>query len=464
MMSDKTIPPIKIPELSLEIVDIALPDGYGVGRKGTFVFFVYGAVVGDQVMIRVIKEDKRFSYGEIAEIEKPSPFRCAPQCPHFGSCGGCVLQHLTYEKQLEIKENHLRQTLGRIGGIDISSLDMIPIAPSPEQYFSRNKIELAFGRDKNHVTLGLRERVNPAEKYKGRVIPIEKCLVFSKTTEIIIPFVLSFVKKHGLLPYDPLTKKGFLRHLVIKEAKSTGELMVIIETAKGEMPGMGDLWRALSEALPKVKSLYRVINTQSTDTGLYEEEEHLFGERSIEESIGNLRFNIYPQSFFQPNTRVAEILYRTIIDLSEPGINDRVLGLYCGAGPIEMLLSSKVREVTGIDSNPSNIASARENCRLNNIENCTFIEGKVERFRERLPFNPDILVIDPPRGGISKEGLTIIRGLKPEKIVYVSCNPSTLARDMRYLKEHGYGPKRIASFDAFPHTTHLESVTIIEKI
>ncbi|MBA4418323.1 MAG: 23S rRNA (uracil(1939)-C(5))-methyltransferase RlmD [Syntrophus sp. (in: bacteria)] len=463
-MPDKTVPPMKNPELSLEIVDIALPDGYGVGKKGTFVFFVHGAVVGDQVTIRVIKEDKRFSYGEIIEIEQPSPFRCEPQCPHFGPCGGCVLQHLTYEKQLEIKENNLRQTLGRIGGIDISSLDMMPIVPSPEQYFSRNKIELAFGKDKNHVTLGFRERVNPAEKYKGRVIPIQKCLIFSKAAETIIPLVLNFVKRHGLLPYDPLTKKGFLRHLVLREAKSTGDLMVILETTRGELPGMGDLWRALSEALPKVKSLYRVINTQSIDTGRYEAEEHLFGERSIEESIGNFRFNVYPQSFFQPNTKVAEMMYRTIIDLSEPDINDRVLGLYCGAGPIEIFFSSKVREVTGIDSNPSSIASARENCRLNGVENCTFIEGRLERFRERLPLNPDILVIDPPRGGISKEGLTIIQGLKPEKIVYVSCNPSTLARDIRYLREHRYMPKRIASFDAFPHTTHLESVTIIEKI
>ena len=463
-MPDKKTPPTKNPELSLEIVDIALPDGYGVGKKGTFVFFVHGAVVGDQVMIRITKEDKRFSYGEIVKIEKPSPFRCAPQCPHFGLCGGCVLQHLTYEKQLEIKENHLRQTLGRIGGIDISALDIMPIAPSPEQYFSRNKIELAFGKDKNHITLGFRERVNPAEEYKGRVIPVKTCPIFSNAAEIIIPLVLHFVKKHGLLPYDPLTKKGFLRHLVIREAKSTGDLMVILETVKGELPGMGDLWRPLSEALPKVKSLYRVINTRATDTGLYEEEEHLFGERSIEESIGNLRFNVYPQSFFQPNTRVAEMLYRTIIDLSEPGINDRVLGLYCGAGPIELFLSSKVREVTGIDSNPSNIASARENCRLNHIENCTFIQGRLERFRERLPLDPDILIIDPPRGGISKEGLTIIMGLKPEKIVYVSCNPSTLARDIQYLKEHHYSPKRVASFDAFPHTTHLESVTLIEKM
>jgi 23S rRNA (uracil1939-C5)-methyltransferase len=454
---------VEFPELSVPIVDIALPDGYGVGKKGSLVFFVPGAVVGDQVRIRVTKEDKRFSYGEILEIEKPSPFRREPECPHFGPCGGCVMQHLEYEKQLEVKENHLRQALARIGGVDTASIDIRPIAPSPQEYFSRNKIELAFGRNSRSITLGFRERTDPAGKYQGRVIPIDSCPVFSNQVRNIIPAFIDFADKDGLSPYNPDTRKGTLRHLVVREAKATGDLMIILETTRAALPDMAGLWHSLSESVPKVKSLYRTINTQTVDTGLYEQEYHLFGEKFIEETMGGFKFRVYPQSFLQPNTRVAEIMYSAIADLAAPDINDRAVGLYCGMGPIEIFLSPRVKEITGIDSNPVNIHNARENCGLNAVQNCTFVEGRVEKFRDRLPLNPDLLVIDPPRAGMSKEALAIILKLAPKKIVYVSCNPSTLARDTRYFKEHRYVLKKIAPFDAFPHTTHLESVAIIEQ-
>ncbi|MDR2018181.1 MAG: 23S rRNA (uracil(1939)-C(5))-methyltransferase RlmD [Syntrophobacterales bacterium] len=454
---------MKFTELSLEIVDMALPDGYGVGRKDGFVFFVPGAVPGDRLKIKVTGQKKRFSYGEIFEIEEPSPDRRQPPCPYFGLCGGCTLQHMSYRKQLEVKERHLVQTLARIGHMDTASIAMLPIVPSPQHYFSRNKVEMAFGKDEYGLIAGLREGAWQKMDYEGKVISLGKCLAFSDCVEKILPPILDFFNGHRFLSYDQATKKGLLRRLVLKESKTTDEVMVILETSRGILPNMQDLWRMLSNKAPEVVSLWRAINTRRSDAGLYEKKEHLFGKRFIEESLGGLTFRIYPQSFFQPNSRIAETLYQAAMELGQPGPQDRVLGLYCGMGPIEMMFSRRTNKVTGVDSNPDNIANARENARINGIENCIFIEGMVERVGSRLPAKPEILVIDPPRGGISNKGCDLIARIEPGKIVYVSCNPSTLARDLNNLTKYGYVLRKVVPFDAFPQTGHLETVALVER-
>ena len=433
---------MKTMEILLEIVDIALPDSYGVGRKDGFVYFVAGAVPGDRVKIRVTKKGKKFSYGEIIDVDRPSSDRCPAPCPYFGRCGGCSLQHLSYGKQLELKERHLLQTLARIGGIDLASVSVEAIAPSPERYFSRNKIEMALGRDKNGMVIGFRERTASETGYEGRVVSLDNCLAFSNSVERILPPVLEFLNMYRLPPYDPATGNGFVRRLVLRESKSTADVMAILETTRGVLPDMEGLWRSLNEKAPEVKGLWRGINTRRMDAGLYEKEEHLFGKRFIEEGFGDLTFRIYPQSFFQPNTGIAEVLYRTVIEFADPGPRDRVLGLYCGMGPMEMMLSRNASRVTGIDSNPENITRARENAKINGIENCAFIEGKVERLGDRLPLKPGIVVIDPPRSGISEEAQGLITRLGPEKMVYVSCNPSTLARDLKNLKKSWIPPSK----------------------
>ena len=446
----------------LEIVDIALPDGYGVGKKDGFVYFVSGAVPGDRVRVRVTKEGKKFSYGEIINIDSPSPDRRSAPCGYFGLCGGCALQHLSYEKQLEVKERHLLQTLSRIGDVDITSISVKPILPSLDRYFSRNKIELAFGVDSKGVTAGLRERALP-EGREGKVAPVGSCLAFSESVERILPPVLDFINRHRLSCYNPATGEGLIRRLILRESKSNGDVMAVLETARGVLPDMADLWRRLTGEAPEVKSLWRGINNRRVDAGFYEREEHLFGELYIEETLGSLVFRIYPQSFFQPNTKIAEALYGTVMEFAEPASHDKVLGLYCGMGPMEMILSRKAGRVTGVDSNPENVVKARENAGINGIGNCTFIEGRVERIVDRLPRSPSIVVIDPPRAGISSEGQNLIARLEPRKLIYVSCNPSTLARDIKAMKRYGYMPQKIASFDAFPQTGHLEAVALIER-
>lgn len=448
---------------SVEILDVALPDCYGVARVGDLVVFVPGAITGDRVSVETLRRDKRYSFGRIVEIEEPSPFRVSPHCPHFGQCGGCGLQHLAYPKQLEIKENHLKQALRRIGSID-SSLLVSPIVPSPDQYFYRTKLELAFGETEGRVVLGQRERISPFHEYRVGVIPLETCSIFGAASGRLIRAVTEFVRSQGLKAYDPVRKKGFLRHLVLREAKGTGDMMAIVETAPGRLPDSAGLWKAMTDAVPQMKSLYRGVNGKDGDLIRYDRLEHLHGESCIEEQMGQWRFRIHPASFFQPNGAGALLLYERIAEAAGLTGVERVLGLYCGMAPIEIHLSGRAKAVTGIDSLPDNIANARENCLINNVGNCTFIEGDVEKvlgFQKGGSF--DIAITDPPRGGISGRGIESIVRLGVPRVIYVSCNPATLARDLKLFGAKGYVPYRIVPFDFFPHTGHMETLVVLTR-
>jgi 23S rRNA (uracil1939-C5)-methyltransferase len=424
--------------------------------------FVPGAIPQDKIRVNVVDRGKRFGYGKIVSIEEPSPFRVEPFCPHFGLCGGCTLQHLAYNHQLIIKENYLRQTLKRLGNIDLSEIDVLPITPSPETSFYRSKIELAFGEQNGQITVGLRERVSPFKPYDAPVVPLRECRTFSPLIEKIIPVFADFAQANRFIPYNPIARQGFLRHLIIRESKSTGELMCILETTNGVLPDMKQCWQMLSQEVPEVTSFYSAINNAQSDVIRYEKTFHIAGKSFIEEKLGHFMFRIHPQSFFQPNTKAAEKLYEKIPDLIALDKNQTVLGFYCGTGPIEIFLSPYVREVIGIDSLPENITNAIENCQANEATNCSFHTMTVESLMKNSPIQkPDIIIIDPPRGGLTREALKVILELGPAKIVYISCNPSTLARDLAFFREKQYVIEKIAPFDFFPHASHLETVACL---
>jgi 23S rRNA (uracil1939-C5)-methyltransferase len=450
--------------LTVKITDIALPDGYGVAKNEGHVIFVPDSVPGDIAKIRITKKVKKFAHGNVLEIEAPSPFRLIPPCPHFFDCGGCTMQNILYEKQLEIKENYLKETLKRIGGIDIDSIGFSSIVPSPGIYQYRSKIELAFGENSHGVILGMRKRVPLSGKYNREVAPLKKCVIFSEIIEKIIPIFEEFANRYRLSVYSHSKGRGFLRHLILREAKSTGQLMIVIETANGKLPDMSSLWKTLTREIPDIKSLYNVINTRPGDVINYNKKHHLFGKPYIEDFLGKLSFRIYPESFFQPNPAAASLLYARLAELSGLDINKKVLGLYCGIAPIELFLSHYTKEAMGIDSSHANIINAKENCRINGINNCTFHEGRVEIILKNLQLNDiDLLVTDPPREGISREGLQLIYNINPPKIAYVSCNPSTLARDLQDFLKNNYKISECIPFDFFPHTSHLETLTTLEK-
>lgn len=452
-------------QLSVEITDIAFPNNYGVAKKDGRVIFVPGGVLGDIVCIKIMKENKGYAYGSIDAVERPSPFRMDPACPHFGVCGGCTLQDLTYGKQLELKENYLRQTLKRIGGIDIDRIEVLPIVPSPDQYLYRSKVELAFGEKDGGIVLGMRERASPFRKYDATTVPVTTCSVFSSVIEGIIPVVRELADRQGLTPYNMVTGKGVLRHLIVRESKTTGAMMVTVETTQRAIKNLSGLFEILKKDIPQIKSLYLAINNKHGDTIYYNQLQRIAGQSYITEDIDGMTFRIYPQSFFQPNTKAADMLYGKIAEIACPADDEHVLGLYCGMGPIELYLSRYAQTVTGIDSLSGNIINARENCQINNIKNCVFYAGTIEKVLRDIPLSKtDLLVIDPPRSGISKEGIKLITEIKPPRIAYVSCNPSTLARDLKTFLEHGYEITTIAPFDFFPHTAHLETLVFLKRI
>ena len=457
----RMIEEFKIPEIEVEVEDIAFPNSFAVGKKENFVIFIPGATYKDRVKVRIKRGKRNFSYGEVVEILKPSPFRTNPVCPHFGKCGGCCFQNLKYEKQLELKFNYIVKTLEKIGEIDIKKVDIQPIIPSPDIYYYRNKMEFAFG-GKEEIYTGLRERNSPFEKYRWNVVPVEKCLIFSPLYEKISPLIIEFAKKTSLPSYDPYTKKGYFRHLILREGKNTKEAMAILVTKSGKDLNFTSLIEKINDIAPEIRSFYWVENDQLSDVVSFERKHHIFGKSSIEEKINNFTFKISPSSFFQPNSKGTEILYSKIQENIEEG--KRILGLYCGTGTIEVSVSGKSKEVVGIDSEEVNISVAYENCKRNNVNKCKFYCGRVEKIlgRENIG-NFDTVIVDPPRSGLTTKALRKIVKMEIPEFIYVSCNVSTFSRDINLLKENGYKLEKLYPFDLFPHTPHMEVLGILKK-
>ncbi|OGD19340.1 MAG: hypothetical protein A2W03_18615 [Candidatus Aminicenantes bacterium RBG_16_63_16] len=465
-MLDEFLPP----EHSVTITDIALPHDWGVGRIDRAVIFVPGAVLGDKVRVAVARAERRHLFGRVLRVEEKSPWRAAPECPHFGVCGGCSFQDLAYAKQLEIKENYLVRTLERIGRVRLDGVERAPIVPSPTPYFYRNKMEYAFTGPAGQVRLGLRERASPLDHYKKSTAVLEVCPIFSPAAAKIFPVFAEFASSTGLAAYDPMARTGFFRNLVLREAKATGEILAVLVTRSGERLDLDGLAARLAAEAPglngegRVRSFWSVENDRVSDIVDYAGKKHIFGERAIEERLGGLRLKIHPESFFQPNPAGAAVLYAGIVDEARRLGARRALGLYCGSGSIELSLAPAVAEVVGVDSEPANILAAGENARLNDIANCRFIQGRVEAvLREAALGGFDLLVIDPPRSGISGKGMKIILGLDIPNMIYVSCNPGAFSRDVRLLVDHGYRLRKLGCFDFFPQTPHLETIGVLAK-
>ena len=453
------------PEATAVIADIAFPNDWGVGTlESGVVIFVPRAVPGDRVRVRIARAKKKLRFGRIIRVEEQSPFRIEPPCPHFEVCGGCAFQNLAYPKQLELKERYLRATLRKIGRIEVEDAVFDPIAPSPALFGYRNKMEFAFGETDGALRLGLRERATPFRRYERRTVPLRGCLIFSPAAEKIFPAVLDWARTAGLTAFDPMTGKGYLRNLVLRESKATGEVMAILVTRSGGTPDVTGLAAALKAKAPEVRSLWWAETDRIPDIVDLSQIKPIAGTPSIEDRFAEVTVRIFPESFIQPNPGAAALAYRAIAEEAGRLGSRRALGLYCGPGSIEILLSRTVDEVVGIDSEAANIEVARQNALTNGAGNARFIEGRVEDVLKgpSLGFF-DLLVLDPPRAGISPQGLKLILSLDVPHIVYLSCNPAALARDLGLLKDKGYRPVRLKPIDFFPHTPHLETLAVLSR-
>ena len=444
-------------ELELRIDSLAY-GGNGVARSNGFVVFVRRGLPGDTVRARVTKVKRGFAEATAERVLEPSPHRVEAPCPHFGVCGGCRFQDLAYEHQAAAKETQVRDALVRIAGIAEPPLQ--PIVPAVSLYHYRNKLEYSFTHTDDGPALGFHRAGRWDE-----VLAIDVCLLTTELGNAIREAVRDWAREEGLDAYDQNTQSGYLRHLVVREGRNTGQALVLLVTAPGERFDADYLIEVLTR-FPEVRSIHWAINDSPAEvTNL--PTRLLWGEEAIEEELLGLRFRIRPNAFLQTNTEMAERLYELARDAAGLTGAETVYDLFCGTGTIGLSLASKAGSVWGVEISEEAVACAIENADLNGIGNSSFFAGNVslslEELRERAG-PPDVIIVDPPRAGLAGKALRRLARLEAPRIVYVSCNPTTLAGDVKTLREDwGYALVRCTPVDMFPHTPHIESVSLLER-
>ncbi|MCD6310626.1 MAG: 23S rRNA (uracil(1939)-C(5))-methyltransferase RlmD, partial [Candidatus Eremiobacteraeota bacterium] len=430
--------------------------GEAVGRKDGFVFFVPGGIPGEKVEIEVTAVKKSYARCEIIKILERSPQRVEPSCRLHGICGGCGLQHIDYEYQLFYKRTMVEDCIFRIG--KLKNVEVLPVIGAKNPWNYRHKVQAPFGRG-DEPYLGLFARGT------HRVIGIEDCPVQQDTNNRVLREVTRLVKEFGWQIYDEKKHEGALRYLLSRSSKKTGNAQVIIVSSKSRLKGELEFGKALGRAVPEVNSIWLNYNPAKGNVVLGDEYHLIAGEEYLEEGLGGIDFWLFPGSFFQVNINQAEVLVSHVLSEVLSSGYKRVLDLYCGAGAFSLPVARYVSEVTGVEESIPAIESAERNTRINNIDNVKFIHGKAEEVIENLPGKYyDIVILDPPRKGCDPDVLKSIAKNKSSEIIYISCNPSTLARDLGILANKGYGIRKIQPLDMFPHTPHIECIAVLEHL
>jgi 23S rRNA (uracil1939-C5)-methyltransferase len=462
-------------------VDQAAFEGRTVGRLEGFVIFVDGAVPGDTVRARILKSKKNYAEAAVVTVENPSPHRCIPRCRHFGPCGGCKWQHVDYSVQLRFKQQHVIDAFERIGGL--KDLNVLPIIASEEVYFYRNKMEYSFAekewleappsRDVDSLFSSTESEIDRSnfEIHLGlhvpqrydKVLEITECQLQSETSNAILNFVRSFARGEKLPVYSSDANAGYLRFLIIRQSKRTDQLMVNLVTFEDRPEVIATFASELLASVPAVTTIINTINSKKAQIALGDRERVYAGEGVIHERLGNLLFTISASSFFQTNTAQAERLYTVARSFAALKQTDVVWDLYSGTGSIALFISDAVQKVIGLESIEGAVRDAERNVKANGIGNCTFILGDL---KDRLTTDcewmksqqkPDVIIADPPRSGLHPKVVSEILEIAPERMVYVSCNPATQARDVKMLAAR-YDILALQPVDMFPHTYHVENV------
>jgi 23S rRNA (uracil1939-C5)-methyltransferase len=450
-------PVVKEQELELRIESLAF-GGNGVARLGGFVLFVRRGLPGDLVRARVTKVKKSHAEAETVEVLEPGPSRVEAPCPYFGACGGCRFQDLAYEVQCESKAAQVHDSLVRIAGLPEPPLE--PIVPAGEIYGYRNKLEYSFARTPEGPALGF----HVAGRW-DELLPVERCLLTTELGNSIRRAVVEWAREEGLEAYDQKEQRGYLRHLVVREGRNTGQALVLLVTA-GAQPFDSDFLVRLLTRIPEVRSIYWAAN-ESTGETTNVPSELVWGEEAIEEGLCGLRFRLRPNAFLQTNTLMAERLYEIAAEYAGLTGEETVWDLYCGTGTIGLSLARQARSVWGIEISEESVACALENAERNGVGNIAFFAGNVGQVVRELAERsgpPDVVVVDPPRAGLAGKALRRLAEIGAPRIVYVSCNPTTLAGDLKQLHEQaGYELIRARPVDMFPHTPHVETVALLER-
>ncbi|MDQ3066459.1 MAG: 23S rRNA (uracil(1939)-C(5))-methyltransferase RlmD [Actinomycetota bacterium] len=444
-------------EVELQIDSLAY-GGNGVARLNGFVVFVRRGLPGDRVRARITKVKRGFAEALATEVLEPSPHRVDAPCAHYPACGGCRFQDLAYEVQAQAKEDQVRDSFKRIGGFADAPVE--PILRAESEFFYRNKLEYSFTQTPSGPALGFHKAGRWDE-----VLEIEKCWLTTDLGNGIRNAVRDWAREENLEAYDQAEQKGYLRHLVVREGRNTGQALVMLVTAPGEKFERGYFVEVLRR-FPEVRSIHWAVNdTPAEVTNL--PSTLLWGEDAIEEELLGLRFRVRPNAFLQTNTQMAERLYALAIEYAGLTGAETVYDLYCGTGTIGLAMAPQALTVWGVDISEESIACALENLDLNSIGNAAFFAGNVGQVLEELAERagpPDVVVVDPPRAGLAGKALRRTGELGAPKLVYVSCNPTTLASDVKVLcGEYGYELLRAKPVDMFPHTPHVETVALLTR-
>ena len=444
--------------VTLEIEDCGI-DGEGIGKADGFTVFVKDAVIGDTVTAKIIKAKKNYGYGRLMEVLKPSPYRVEPKCEFARQCGGCQLQALSYDQQLVFKTNKVKGHLERIGGF--TDIPMEPIIGMDELFHYRNKAQFPVGRNKEgKIVTGF---------YAGRthnIIENRDCALGVAENKEVLDRVIAHMEKYGIEPYNEATGKGLVRHVLIRYGYFTKEVMVCLILNGNKIPKEEQLVKSLCE-IPGMTSITINVNKKHSNVILGEEIRLLWGQEYITDRIGDISYQISPLSFYQVNPMQTQKLYAKALEYADLHGQETVWDLYCGIGTISLFLAQKAKFVRGVEIVPAAIENAKENAKLNGLENTEFFVGKAEevlpREYKKNGVYADVIVVDPPRKGCDETLLETIVEMNPERIVYVSCDSATLARDLKYLCERGYELRKVCPVDQFGMTVHVETVVLLSQ-
>lgn len=446
------IPVEKNKEYIVNIIDNGF-EGEGIAKINNFAIFVDGAIKGEKCKILILKITSSHAFGKLLEVIEKSPSRCIPDCDTYKRCGGCDLRHIDYEETLNIKQQKVQNLVNKTLTNKVNVLKTVGMG-NPYNY--RNKAQYPIGKDKNGQTI-----IGVFAKRTHEIIPIKECMIQKKESHEIAEFIVEYMKKNNISSYNEKNKKGLVRHIVTKVGIQTNEIMCIIVINGNKIPGEEKLANEIVEKFPNVRAVIKNINLKDTNVIMGSKNETISGRGYITDVLGDYIFKISPMSFYQVNPIQAEALYNIAIEKAEINNQDIVCDLYCGIGTIGIFASKYAKKVYGIEIVNQAIEDANINAKLNNIENIEFICGDVEDSFENLikkqKIQPSLVIIDPPRKGLDNNTIQNIINLDVKKVIYISCNPATLVRDLK-LFEKNYKISDIQPVDMFPFTSHVECV------
>lgn len=434
-------------------------DGAGVAKIDNYTLFVPFGLPGERAKVKVTQTKRTYGFGKIIERLEASEDRVSPVCPIYAECGGCQLQHLDYSRQLEYKRKQVENALIRIG--NLTQIHVKSVIGMEEPWRYRNKAQVPVGSTKDRLVTGF------YQKGSHRVTNMEACHIQEESNDKVIQTVRNIAESIGISAYDIKSHRGVLRHIAVKYGKATNEVMVVLITRTKDLPHKKEFIAQITGQIPNVASIVHNVNPKRTNVIFGKETNVIWGEPYIYDTIGNIKFAISARSFYQINPVQTEVLYEKALEYAALTGKETVIDAYCGIGTISLFLARKADKVYGVELIPEAIADAKRNATLNGITNADFFVGEAEKvipWWHKQGIHADVIVVDPPRKGCDEALLNTIIEMKPKRVVYVSCNPATLARDLRILEDGGFKTKEVQPVDMFPQTSHVESVALMSRV